>query len=114
MRKKSAFLSFIYSVGQITVGLLMHPYQTMQSLVKDRVFVWMAAIPLYILAVVTVGWKMLIVPAVQGFFSCSTDYFIACDALSFVSNTLIFFCWYWQVLLLYLLVRFRLLVRRLA
>lgn len=111
MKKQRAFLSFVYSVGQITIGLLMHPYQTMQSLVKDRVFVWMAAIPLYVLAAVTVGWKMLIVPVVQGVFSCSTGYFIACDALSFVSNTLIFFCWYWQVLLLYLLIRFRLLVR---
>lgn len=114
MRKKSALLSLVYSLGQITLGLLVHPYQTMQSLVRERVFVWMAATPLYVLAMSTVGWKLVIVPVVQNIFSCSTGYFVACDALSFVSNMLVFFCWYWQVLLLYLLIRFRVLVGKFA
>ncbi|PIR64176.1 MAG: hypothetical protein CO156_03260 [Candidatus Pacebacteria bacterium CG_4_9_14_3_um_filter_40_12] len=112
MRKKSALISILYSIGQIALGLLVHPYQTMQSLVKERVFVWMAAIPLYVLVAVTVGWKFVVVPLVQVMFSCSTRYYLACDALSLISNTLIFFCWYWQVVLLYLLVRFRLVVKK--
>lgn len=108
MQARVALFSFLYSIGQITLGLLLHPYQTMQSLIQERVFVWMAAIPLYTLVVVTVLWRFILVPAVQLVFSCSTQYYFACDALSFISNTLIFFCWYWQVLLVYLLVRFRL------
>lgn len=111
MQKDTVISSFLYAIGQITLGLLVHPYQTMQSLVKERVFVWMAAMPLYLLAVITVAWRFLVVPTVQLLFSCSTEYYLACDMLSLVSNTIIFFCWYWQVLLLYLLVRFRLLVR---
>jgi len=108
MNKKIAIISLFYSFGQVALGLLLHPYVTMQSLVKKKVFVWMSATPLFILAGTTISWKFLFVPVVQVVFSCSTTYYFACDVLSFISNTIVFFCWYWQVLLLYLLVRFRL------
>lgn len=103
---KQAFFSIIYSVGQIGLGLLVHPYQTMQQLVEDQVFAWMALLPSGVLAVVTVGWRWWIVPSVRMFFSCSQTHFWACDYLTFVSNWLTFFMVYWQVLLLYLLFRF--------
>ncbi len=111
MNKKIVFLSLFYSTGQVALGLLLHPYQTMQSLVKGKVFVWMTVTPLYILAAATVLWKFLVVPLAQILFSCSTKYYVSCDLLSFVSNTVVFFCLYWQVLLLYLLLRFKLIVR---
>lgn len=98
--------SLLYSLAQITQGLLLHPYQTMQSLVQDKVFVWMTLLPAVVLAMVTVGWRFVIVPVVRLVFSCQATGFIGCDFLPFISNTLTFFCIYWQVLLIYLLFRF--------
>lgn len=99
-------LSFIYSLGQITLGLLLHPYQTMQSLVRDRVFVWMSLLPTVVLALVTLVWRFLIVPIVSLVFSCQNLSVAVCEVLPFVSNVITFFCLYWQVLLLYLMFRF--------
>lgn len=100
--------SFLYSVGQISLGLLVHPYQTMQSLVEDKVFVWMALLPTVFLGVVTVFWRYAFVPLVRVGFSCAETNFVGCDLIPFVSNTITFFMMYWQILLLYLLFRFRL------
>jgi hypothetical protein len=106
MVKKSAAISFVYAVGQLGLGLLIHPYQTMQSLVRDKVFVWMSLWPTLILAVITVAWRFGVVPAVRVFFSCQVTPLPACEVLPFISNWLTFFCIYWQILLLYLLFRF--------
>ncbi len=104
---KTPILSIIYSTGQITLGLLLHPYQTMQMLVEDKVFVWMSLLPTLVLAIVTVLWKFVIVPVVRLVFSCSTTQFAGCHYLVFGSNWITFFCIYWQILLLYLLFRFK-------
>ena len=106
MTKGYYFFSFIYSVAQITLGLLLHPYQTMQSLVREKVFVWMSLLPTLVLAIVTIGWRFAIVPVVRLVFSCQATGFVGCEFLPFVSNSLTFFCIYWQILLLYLLFRF--------
>lgn len=90
MKKRAAILSIFYALGQIGQGLLLHPYQTMQSLVRDRVFMWMVFLPMAILVVgklLSVMISVLVLP-------------------SFLVNWFIYFCFYWQVLLLYLLVRF--------
>lgn len=99
-------LSFVYSLGQITLGVLVHPYQTMQMVVEDKIFVWMSLLPTGVLAVVTVLWRFGIVPLVRIVFTCTEVPFFACDYLHVISNWLTFFCIYWQVLLLYLLFRF--------
>lgn len=101
------YFSIAYSLFQIAQGLLIHPYQTMQSLVKDKVFAWMVLTPTVTLAVVTLAWRFVVVPGVRIVFSCSSSLFWGCDWLSFVSNCLTFFCLYWQIMLLYLLFRFR-------
>lgn len=101
------YLSLLYSLFQIIQGLLIHPYQTMQSLVKDRVFSWMALLPTLILAIITLAWRFAVVPLVQLVFSCQNLNFLGCDLLPLISNTLTFFCLYWQILLLYLLFRFK-------
>lgn len=106
MDYKNALLSIFYSVSQLTLGLLLHPYQTMQSLVEDKVFVWMTLLPTGVLAIVTMMWRFVIIPAVQLFFSCQRTGFVSCSWLPFFSNWLTFFCIYWQILLLYLLFRF--------
>jgi hypothetical protein len=103
---KQFVLSVGYALGQITLGLLLHPYQTMQSLVRDKVFVWMTLLPFWVLAVVTIAWRWVVVPTVRMVFSCQVSYFSGCDLLPFISNWLTFFCIYWQCILLYLLFRF--------
>jgi hypothetical protein len=99
-------ISFSYSIVQITQGLLVHPYQTMQALVQEKVFVWMSLLPSLFLAVVTIVWRFGIVPLVQLVFSCEQSGLGICEFLPFFSNWLTFFCIYWQTLLLYLLFRF--------
>lgn len=98
--------SFLYSIGQITLGLLLHPYQTMQSLVQDKVFIWMTLLPAAVYVIAKVLWFFLIVPVVRFAFSCSSSSFFGCSLIPFFANWLVLFCVYWQVLLVYLLVRF--------
>lgn len=106
MKKRVFLLSVLYSVGQITLGLLVHPYQTMQSLVRDKVFIWMTLLPSVSLALVTLVWKWLVVPFVKLAFSCSDVLLGGCEFLPFFAMWLTFFYLYWQILLLYLLFRF--------
>lgn len=103
--------SIIYSLGQITLGLLLHPYQTMQSLVEDKVFVWMTLLPTAIYVIAKGLWFLMFVPLVRFVFSCSTSSFFGCDLIPFLANWLVLFCVFWQVLLIYLLLRFFLIFR---
>jgi hypothetical protein len=105
MNKSKIFFSSIYSILQITQGLLIHPYQTMQSLVKEKVFVWMTLLPTISLGLITVLWKVLLVPFIKIVFSCKSG-FIACSYIGLTSNWLTIFHIYWQVILIYLLFRF--------
>jgi len=108
LRYLSHFRSIIYSLGQITLGLLLHPYQTMQSLVTDRIFIWMTMLPTVVLAALTVGWRYVVIPVVSAVFSCQSGGWLGmgCGLLPFLAYWMIFFCLYWQLLLFYLLVRF--------
>ena len=94
MKKRMVALSIFYALGQISQGLLLHPYQTMQSLVRDKIFIWMSFLPVAILVLVTFFWRYILLPIV----SISLPVFLV--------YWFIFFCFYWQCLLLYLLVRF--------
>lgn len=104
-------ISFSYAVAQITGGLLLHPYQTMQSLVRDRVFIWMALLPSGVYVIAKVFWFYLLVPSVRYVFSCSTSDFFGCQLIPFFANWLVLFCVFWQVMLLYLLLRFYIVLR---
>jgi hypothetical protein len=48
-----------YSLFQIVQGLLMHPYQTMRQLVRERVFVWMVGSPIFLWLGSVIVWKIL-------------------------------------------------------
>jgi hypothetical protein len=106
MTIKPFFFSTFYSVGQLGLGLLLHPYQTMQSVVQEKVFVWMTLVPSVVLAVLTIVWRFVIVPLVQLLFTCRDYQLWACHLLPVASNWIAFFCIYWQILLFYLLFRF--------
>lgn len=106
MNTKKLITSILYNIGEIGQGLLMHPYQTMQSLQQEKVFAWMTLFPSGVLATTTLIWRFVIVPFVRNFFSCSTSQFWACESVFFLAEWMTFFCIYWQILLLYLLFRF--------
>jgi hypothetical protein len=111
MKPLAAAASIFYSLGQITLGLLLHPYQTMQSLVEDKVFVWMTLLPTGVYVVAKALWHFIIIPVVHYVFSCSSSNFLGCDLIPFFANWLVLFCVFWQILLLYLLLRFFLIFR---
>ena len=106
MNNRALLSSFIYSIAQITGGLLLHPYQTMQSLARERVFAWMTFLPVAVYILAKIVWFFVIVPTVRFVFSCQTSSFFGCDVIPFFANWLVLFCVYWQILLFYLLIRF--------
>lgn len=113
-RRLSTFLaSTAYAVGQVTLGLLLHPYQTMQSLMEQRVLLPLVLLPSGVLAIVTLVWKVVVVPLVRTVFSCQSAP-NACAGLPFLSDWITFFCLYWQVMLLYLVLRFALVRKQFA
>ncbi len=104
--KSQVLASAAYSVGQITLGFLLHPYQTMQTVVMDKVYAWMFLFPIGLLLAIISLWKNVIVPVVRIYFSCSEVSFFMCDWLPYLSKVVILYCWLWQGLLLYLFLRF--------
>jgi hypothetical protein len=98
--------SFLYSVAQIAQGLFFHPYQTMQSLVRERVFFWLTLLPTAIWLVTHLIWRLAIVPVVRLVFSCAETGLFACQLIPLFSSWLFYFCLFWQVVLLYLFFRF--------
>lgn len=105
------FFSVTYALGQIALGLLLHPYQTVQSLVRDKVFFWMAALPLLVSIIVKIVWSFVLVPLVRLVFSCAVTPFWGCELIPFFAQWLLFFCLYWQMLVAYLFIRFSLAFR---
>lgn len=91
---------------QVSSGLLIHPYQTMQSLYADPWLVWLALLPTGVLAAITIVWRLLLIPLLSSLFACSAVPWQLCLFIPFVGNVLTFFCVYWQIILLYLLFRF--------
>lgn len=91
-----AISSFLYASGQSILGLLLHPYRTMQLLVRGKVFAFLAAFPLFLLVLLSLLLRLSILHTIFEqivFFRCL--YIMG-----------IFFCFYWQIMLVYLLFRF--------
>lgn len=56
---KHATWSLAYSLFQIIQGLLIHPYQTMRQLVREKVFIWMTFSPIFLWIFSLFVWKIL-------------------------------------------------------
>lgn len=90
--------SVIYSIFQISGGLLLHPYQTMQHVVEEKVFAWLTFLP-SVLALFSIGvWWV----ALKSLFLHLPYIGIWVFALIWVGLFFVF----WQILLFYLLIRF--------
>ena len=85
-------------MGQASLGLLLHPYQTMQDLVEEKVFIWLGFLPTGLLIIGLVAWLAVVKTLLFMFLFAGLWIF----ALLWFS----LFCLIWQVLLLYLLIRF--------
>ncbi len=95
-----------YIFIKVSAGLLIHPYQTMQAVVRKPRLVAATLLPTLSLGGLTIIWRLVITPVVMQFTTCSQLPLGFCESLHFVGNIIIFFCWYWQITLLYLLFRF--------
>ena len=104
--------SFCYATARFSLGLLIHPYQTMQLLVKQKMFVWIAMLPTILLSasfLLSRAWTVIFSKMA---FSLTPVLFNLPELYSFVSTWLTVFCLYWQLMLLYLLLRFNLAMAR--
>jgi len=97
MDKLSFFESLIYSLGQIILGLFLHPYQSMQNLVRDKVFVPLTFLPTLLASVfyLLFAWWLLAL-----FYDSSLIFRL-------IYRSFFFFFLFWQILLIYLFWRFR-------
>jgi hypothetical protein len=97
MDKLSIIESLIYSLGQIILGLLLHPYQSMQNLVRDEVFVPLMFLPSLLASIfyLLFAWWLL-----DLFYDSSLIFRL-------IYRSFFFFFFFWQILLVYLFWRFR-------
>lgn len=97
MDKISVINSFFYSLGQIIFGLFVHPYQSMQNLVRDRVFIPLMFLPTFLAIIfyLLFAWWLL------GLFYDGSLIF------RLIYRSFFFFFLLWQILLFYLYWRFK-------
>ena len=94
--KLEIFESFVYSAGQIVLGLLLHPYRTMQLIVKGKVFTPFVFLPLLIVAIIFLGSKIDLL----------MSFYLNNLVFSILVKTILIFSILWQIILSYLLIRF--------
>lgn len=107
MLLRSFTLSLTYSLGQIILGLLCHPFQTVQVLVRDKYWLWMAFFPIFIFvlgfAIWQGGWWLIF----NVFSSTPIELLPMMKiCLDLIKWWFFYFCLIWQVILLLLLIKF--------
>ncbi|HZZ98959.1 MAG TPA: hypothetical protein VFG51_03430 [Candidatus Saccharimonadia bacterium] len=98
MKIKNKSWALAYSLFEIVQGLLIHPYQTMRQLVREKVFAWMVFAPVFLWIASVVVWKIL---EDLFFFAIPFPGFWLFIALWFTIGIALY-----QILLLYFLLRF--------
>lgn len=88
--------SLIYSSGQMLLGLFLHPYRSMQILVKNKILLPFVFYPSFF---VLFFYLFLRVDLILGLYE---RIFI----FRFFYQIILFFCFYWQTALFYLWIRF--------
>lgn len=90
----------IYLHLKTSLGLLLHPYQTMQLLFLKKTFIIFTFTPIFYYLTATFFWRFLLRSIVLYFFPAT------CSLMIF-KTTIAFFAFYWQVSLLYLFFKFK-------
>lgn len=88
--------SFVYSSGQMLLGLFLHPYRSMQLLVKNKILLPFIFYPAFFVLLL---YALLRVDLVFDFYQNILIF-------RFVYQVFLFFCFYWQIALFYLWIRF--------
>lgn len=101
-QKRTILFSISLLLGQVTQGLLIHPYQTMQNLVREKVFVWLSFIPTVFFVLVLISWRLL------GNIPICFEFSFFVELFHFFLIWILNFLFYWQLLLIYFLIRFSL------
>ncbi len=104
--KPSFVYSSLYATCQISGGMILHPYQTLQAVVQEKVFLWLTVLPFTILVILMLNWRLWILPTLEFWFDCQPSYPYICRAVNVVATWVSFFLLYWQILVGYLTVRF--------
>lgn len=88
--------SLIYSSGQMLLGLFLHPYRSMQILVKNKILLPFIFYPSFFVLFFYLFLRVdLISNLYEGIF-----------IFRFFYQIILFFCFYWQMALFYLWIRF--------
>ncbi len=88
--------SLIYSSGQMFLGLLLHPYRSMQLLVKKQILLPFIFYPAFFTLILYFLLKVALF----------ANLYDGCFLFRFSYQLLLFFCFYWQLALFYLWFRF--------
>src|SRR5258708_33575068 len=97
---RRAVMSTSYSVGQLALGLLLHPYQTLQSVVQEKVFLWMTGLPAVVLILLIFIWQKVVGQFFYSFFACDFSSSFACGGVHFLARLGLLFFFFWPNLLL--------------
>lgn len=88
--------SLIYSSGQMLLGLFLHPYRSMQILVKNKMLLPFVFYPTFFILFFYLFLRVNLISDLYG------NVFI----FRFCYQIGLFFCFYWQIALFYLWIRF--------
>ncbi len=88
--------SFFYSSGQMFLGLLLHPYRSMQLLVKNKILLPFVFYPSLFGLLLLTSLKINLL----------ANYYVSSIFFAFLYQFCLFFCLYWQLALCYLWLRF--------
>lgn len=91
--------SYFYFCSKITFGLLLHPYQTLFATLRERFCRFLLFSPTFIFLVLTFLWRLFFRPLILHFFTATCF-------LMIIKTSILFFCFFWQITLLYLFFKF--------
>lgn len=88
--------SFIYSSGQMLLGLFLHPYRSMQVSVKNKILLPFIFYPAFFVLFLYLLLRIDLISIIYN------EIFV----FRFFYQVILFFCFYWQIALFYLWLRF--------
>ena len=100
MRSAYWFFSLIYAMFEVIQGLFFHPYQTVQFLVKKKLFKILIFFPVFCLLFI------YLLGLILGEFGQYGFLFLDSNWVVFIKYWIVYFCILWQMVLFYLFFRF--------